>query len=426
MLFRSASANYKSFLALAIEKLRSFVTDENNKFFLGQLSQTNNINDLPPIVKDSIMVGILDAVNTKVYKATDAVSTSATKAPQGAELLSPTDATMGILNTVISTAVRSADVADDSYMPKALITDLAANLAQVFSSPSPYDNTFIANLAHSLVLRKANVQKKIESANTMLFFILSQGANAIYKALGGIPKEDPLAVASGDVDTLLYGKIGYGNPGERSAELRKAIPKPDNINQAPLVVIRSITSIAGVPIRIEPYTQDLGTTEKKKQSSFMTSGANKDCSLSNEAHNIIKSRSLKVGPGVTEEQALRSYISNAFVTDPNMSAIQGADLGGNRWKRILQTCYDPATTDFRSGVLFVGISQLYWDKNMQGGDIYTCDRNVINQFEIHCARMEAEPGTGGLFKRIELSKTFTAKTGLDLLCDRDGYEKIFK
>lgn len=393
------SKNFKAPVMQAIDHVESFVSDKDNKFFLDVLRDSGTIVDLPPLIQDAMVLGALDAANLKIPRGRDQ---QGERKPETAGILLPTDRTLNTLEVAIDKANLKQE--NEVYLTEELKNDLIATLTQISNHTGPYADTFMHNLLDVSELKKKNVARKVDSAHTTICFIIANGVNKILKALGGTPPAEELV-------PLIFGKLGWND--SRIQEF-KSVFRMELIDKGcPIVLVRAITGIPNSALRIEYFIVDLAKSSTKEKQ-FLTQGEGFPASLSTTVHNVMLSKVQSLG--YTDNASRKeAYIKEFETIAPNMSSIQGADLGANYWKQILETCYNGDGT-FTEGAFFVAVSPLFWDKPT-GGNIKTCyDVDIAHKgIELHYVEYD---NTGN---RTELPEVYKIGSAAELWLDRQRH-----
>ncbi len=341
-------SNYKTFLDKAIQKIKPFITEENNTAFLNALAD-QRLTDLSIVIYDAILIGVLEAANTKIHPKYDS---SSMKFPQGVTLLLPTESTLSTLESLI-TPTRSLD---DVALPDDLKADIANTLNEIKANAGPYTDQFRKDLTESLSVKKYNLRTAVERAVTQLYNVVAQAVNQL---------NDVFQVS---IDTQveagsLYLGSGLGWNKDRTTDFYKKINASVVTGTCPVTLLRVIKPSDNSPMRIESFVVDYVS----KLNTFKLPKKEKAQSLDNEVHNYILN---KIPIAIVDEKEVKdAYIDQFSRINDKAKAIYGSSMGKEFWKRVLDSTFNGKTKGFNFGVLFAGLSPLFWDEQVLGFDI---------------------------------------------------------
>lgn len=337
------------YLVGAVEQLKNFVTDDEEATeFLTKLAQINNFFDLPVFVQDSIMLGVLEAANTKIVTTTKEGG-SIPVAPQGVGLLLPTPQVLNTLQGLVGSLGLN-----EAYLTEALKADITSNLQSFAgSAPLTYTDNFKKDLFQSIGVKKYNLTKSLTSCTTTLYSVIAQSVNVVSRLMGATadPKTSP---------EFFFRQLGYNKT--RSTDIKTMLGNALIDANCPICVLRGIKPDATTPFRYESFFVDL----KSNGASFSTPNTEKSVSLPTATHNYILGQVPTTITSLVDRK--KAYIDAFGSIQTNAYAIQGADLGKRFFEQILQTCYNGDGT-FLEGVFFVGLSPLFWDEGILGTKI---------------------------------------------------------
>ena len=366
-----AANNYSACLNEAIEELRPYITNTDNLFLLDSLKGIG-FSELPSILHDSLLLGIVDAANTGTSDKNQSIPSRDLRI--GHVLLNPSEA---VLST-ISGLVNSIMEPDDVFITEPVKTAIKSVLNTVAIVTENYiydenDGNFIQSLIKAAALRKFNMRHVVSSGATSLYFILSQLVNQISKAFDAI-------VESSQSSFFYFGKLGYDK--NRSSEQKETLGHSFVDTTCPLVVIKGIAGPtpgdSNNVFQVGSYVIDI---ETKTDSRSFSLASEKVCNLTSMIHNYI----LLHSQNASGESNKQRYIDQFMAVLHSASSIQNASLGQSHWHQILNTCYE-GENKFKSGVFFVGVSPLFWDKSAGGGDILVCanenEGDIINKIKL--------------------------------------------
>lgn len=343
--------NYKDILSQAIEIVKQLAPGESNTILLNNLNGLNFV-ELLPVVSDCITVGILDAANACIHPENE---TSVSGNRVGWQILSPDIALDALQDLINGEIAHDADMSP--ILPEPLKAKIHSMLKEIETAPSVFDSDFIMDLKKATELRKFNIAKNSSSSKTTIVFVVSQIVNQVKKVFGA-------TIDSAEEEAKFYfGKLGLGAGGvkARADEQNKYLGHSLVNTTSPMVVLRGRTpetSNDDNVFVIDSHILDIDIKSNNRAFELLNL---KPIGLSSSVHYHIKHEAQSKYNG--------DYIT-AFSKIPDSTAtIQGATYGRIYWEQILRTCYRGGD-DFESGVFFVGLSPLFWDKP-NGKTIYT-------------------------------------------------------
>lgn len=354
------SDNYKPCVLEAVDHVKSFIQGEENNALVDYI-KTFDLNNLPIIIYNALVLGITDAANLNIYKNNENVAQSFTRLGVGS--LTPTESILMSLSSLMR-ATSGAVLGEDVLLPDQLRTAILQILNQVGSAPSTYDVEFIKALKEALEHKKHNMSKYLSSTATVIYFMTSQIVNQIIKIFASAaPRQEEAE--------LYFGHLGYGPVGFRSKQLGEKLALSSAANDLVIGLIRAQVNPANTPgeenvFSVEPCIMTVKKDGKRELASLKPIG------IPSLVHSYIINEVEKAGEVKSED-----YI-NYFKQINYSSAIQGAIHGKEYWDAILKTCLKDfkvaenagGEIAFNEGVLFVLLPRLLFDKAYGGNEIY--------------------------------------------------------
>jgi hypothetical protein len=348
-----AAINFQPLVSQASDLVRAFVQDEENLYILEELKNLG-LPDLPTVVYDAMLIGIADAANTNIHpKNTNVTPVSLNRV--GFQALQPSQTVLAMLESLLSIFKKENEV----FMTPELLNSLTQAMSEVENFPPTYDPTFIEKLKKSLTVKKFDVENFTRGTATMLYFSLAQLVNQINKLYTTKPPQDSEA-------GLYFGELGW-TP-NREPELYNKLIKPSlDYSVAPMVILRGTANPGGnedIVFAVEPFV--INFIGKNKEPELLPL---KQAGIVTMVHNDIAHRAQTIDAAGKTVVLKKDYINKFFEVQEKTNSIINSLHGKSYWMQILETCYD-GDNKFKSGVFFVGLAPLFWDKADGDKDIY--------------------------------------------------------
>lgn len=364
-----AQQTFKKYLVQAVQHVKQFTNDEENIDLLDQLASSGSLLSLPLLVCDSIMMGILEAANTKINQKQTQFSTVGSLAPQGANVLNPAnEAVLANLRNDLTPFLAQGEI----FLPDKLKADMASAMSELGSHEGAYDVSFRQDLEESLGIQKYNLVRALTKATTTLYSGIAQAVNVINSTY----QVEPEAAVQKEV---YFSHLNWYP--DRVKEFKTYLGSSLVNDNCPIVVVKATRPAASIPLRIESFVVDFNKT-----SGTFISVKPKSAALDSEVHGYIQTR---IPESITDPAAVKdAYVIDFGDIKDNAGSTYRGELGKELWLQILRTCYDASdrSAPFKTGVLFAGLSPLFWDESTIGCEIRVCDDvELANAVELTCS-----------------------------------------
>jgi len=357
-----AAQQYKEILAAAIEQVKTFAKDEESTAMLDQLKTLSAI-DLPIIIFDSLMLGIIDAVNIGTHKTNIQFSDDQPKNRVGWQVLEPVSV-MPWLENALSKTASAINENETAELTPALQTKIEQSLLRAKTINYPYDPIFREQLIEAMEMRKFNIEKISRNVKTTLLFVLAQITNQMNRVLGVKP-------SSLEASSFYWSHFGFTD--KRVSEFERVVGHALVSTNCPVIVLRgrsgSKTSAGSdVVFLIESHIIDY---DIKKASPTAVVLPLKPIGITSMVHNYVYSRAAKTYGSLTKKSYIDYFTHNITAIT---ASIQGAIGGPEYWSTILNAIVPEDPQDiladkFNEGIFFVGLSPLFWDAEKLGKTI---------------------------------------------------------
>jgi hypothetical protein len=348
-----AAVNFQPFVSQASDMVKAFVKDEENLYILEELKNLG-LQDLPTVVYDAMLIGIADAANTGIHKKnTEIVPSSLNRV--GYQALKPTQTVLAMLESLLSVFKKENEV----FMTPELLNSLTQAMTEIETFPPTYDPNFIEKLKKSVQVKKFDVENFTKGTATMLYFSLSTLINQINRLYTTKPPQDSEA-------KLYFGELGW-TPNREPELYNKLIKASLNYSVAPMVILRGTANPGGnedIVFAIEPFV--INFIGKNKEPELLPL---KQVGIVTMVHNDISHQAQTTDAAGKTVVLKKDYIEKFFAVQEKTNSILNSLYGKDYWMQILETCYE-GDNKFKSGVLFVGLAPLFWDKADGDKDIY--------------------------------------------------------